>query len=203
MGEAARVRGVGPGAPDGGVRGRLAAAVAFVLAEAAVCTLRTLAVRPQMTDPVRVRYLFLWGFAGTLVAAGVFAFRRDASWRLLLTLLVPDVLVFAVQRATHSVEGQFYALNFVTPWQVGVVTAWAGGIFRRAPIPSPGPSWLGKPTWRWGLFLVYFSLLFQATSKPRVLDPLQEALSFLMLAGFVLGAALFLIGGAMRLARGR
>jgi len=177
--------------------------VAFVLAEAAVCTLRTLAVRPQMTDPVRVRYLFLWGFAGTLVAAGVFAFRRDASWRLLLTLLVPDVLVFAVQRATHSVEGQFYALNFVTPWQVGVVTAGAGGIFRRAPIPSPGPSWLGKPTWRWGLFLVCFSLLLQATPKPRFLDPLEEALSFLMLAGFVLGAALFLIGGALRLARKR
>ena len=197
------MREVGPDAAGGGVGGRVAAIAAFVLAEAAICVLRTLAVRPQMIDPARVRYLFLWGFAGTIVVAAVVSLRRDASWRFPLALLAPDALIYGLQRATHSVEGQFYALNFVTPWQVGVLAAWAGGIFRRAPIPSPGPSWLGKPTWRWGLFLVCFSLLLQATPKPRFLDPLEEALSFLMLAGFVLGAALFLIGGALRLARKR
>jgi hypothetical protein len=187
----------------GGSRGRLAAVAAFILVEAAICVLRTLAVRPQMTDPVRVRYLFLWGFAGTVVVAAVLSLRRDASWRIPLALLAPDLLVFAVQRATRSVEGQFYALNFVTPWQVGVVAAWAGGIFARAPIPSPGPSRLGKPVWRWGLFLVYFSLLFQATPKPRLLDPFLQALAFLMFAGLLLGLALFVVGGAMRLARRR
>jgi len=187
----------------GGSRARLSAIAAFVLVEAAICALRAIAVRPQMTDPGRVPYLFLWGYAGTIVAAGVFALRRDASWRLPIALLVPDVLLFAVQRAMKTIDGQFYALNFVTPWQVGAVLAWAGGIFSRSPIPSPGPSWFGKPNWRWGLFLVYGSLLLQATPKPRFLDPLQETISFLMLCGLLLGAALFVIGGAMRLARRR
>jgi hypothetical protein len=188
---------------NGGGRGRLAAVAAFVLAEAAICALRALAVRPQMTDPALVRYLFLWGFAGTVAVAATLAFRRDSSWRVPFAFLAPDVLLFALQRATNSVEGQFYALNFVTPWQVGALAAWAGGICRRAPIPSPGPSLFGKPTWRWGLFLVSFSLLLQATPKPRLLDPVQEALSFFMLCGFFLGAAFFVIGGAMRLARRR
>lgn len=187
----------------GGNRARLAAIAAFVLAEAAICALRALAVRPQMTDPGRVPYLFLWGFTGTVVVAAVLAFRRDVSWRLPLAFLAPDVLLFAVQRATNSVEGQFYALNFVTPWQIGAVGSWAGGIFSRFPIPSPGPSWFGKPTWRWGLFLVYGSVLVQATAKPRFLDPLLETITFLMLCGFLLGAALLVIGGAMRLARRR
>jgi hypothetical protein len=186
---------------NGDTRARLFAIVAFVLVEAAICTLRVLAVRPQLTDPARVPYLFLWGYAGTIAAAAILTIRRDASWRLPLALLVPDVLLFAVQRAMNSVDGQFYALNFVTPWQIGAVVAWAGGIFSRAPVPTPGPSWFGKPTWRWGLFLAYGSLLLQATTKPRFLDPLQGTISFLMLCGFLLGAALFVIGGAMRIAR--
>jgi hypothetical protein len=189
-------------APAGG-RGRAAAVAVFVLAEAAICTLRTLAVRPQMTVPERVPYLFLWGFLGTVVAAAVFSLRRDAPWRLPLAFLAPDALIFAVQRATHDVEGQFYALNFVTPWQIGVVAAWAGGLFSRAPIPSPGPSWRGKPTWRWGLLLVFFSLLVQATPKPRLLAPVEQAAAFLMFGGLVLGFALFLVGGALRIARRR
>ncbi len=184
-------------------RARLAAVAAFVLAEAAICALRALAVRPQMTDPARARYLFLWGFAGTIVVAAVLLLRRDASWRVPLAFLAPDAVIFAVQRATQSVEGQFYSLNFVTPWQLGALAAWAGGIFSRAPIPSPGPSWLGKPTWRWGLFLAYFSLLLQATPKPPWLDPLEKTIAFLMFGGLVLGLALLAIGGAMRLARRR
>ena len=188
---------------NGGGRARLAAIAAFVLVEAAICAFRVLAVKPRLSDPGRVPYLFLWGFAGTIVAAVFLFLRRDASWRLPLALLAPDVLLFAIQRATNSVEGQFYALNFVTPWQIGAVGSWAGGIFSRFPIPSPGPSWFGKPTWRWGLFLVYGSVLVQATAKPRFLDPLLETITFLMLCGFLLGTALLVIGGAMRLARRR
>jgi hypothetical protein len=188
---------------NGGSRVRLATIAIFVLVEAVICVLRALAVRPQMSDPARVPYLFLWGFAGTVAVAAILTLRRDASWRLPIAFIAPDVLLFALQRAMNSVDGQFYALNFVTPWQVGAIAAWAGGIFTRAPIPSPGPSWLGKPTWRWGLFLVYFSLLLQATPKPRLLEPLLESLAFLMFGGLLLGLVLFFIGGAFRLARRR
>jgi len=187
----------------GGVRARLVAVAAFVLVEAALCGLRALAVRPQMTDPARVPYLFLWGYAGTVVVAAVLTVRRDASWRLPLAFLAPDVLLFAIQRAMNSVEGQFYALNFVTPWQIGVIVAWAGGMLSRSPIPSPGPSWLGKPTWRWGLFLATFSLLIQATPKPRWLDSLETAIAFGMFGGLLLGAGLVVVGGAIRLSRRR
>ncbi len=188
---------------DGGSRARFVSVAAFVLVEAAISVQRVLAVRPQMTEPGRIPYLFLWGFAGTIAVAAVLTIRHGASWRPALAFLVPDVLLFAVQRAMNSVDGQFYALNFVTPWQIWAVAAWAGGIFSRSPIPSPGPSWFGKPTWRWGLFLVCFSLLLQATPKPRLLDPLLEALAFLMFGGLLLGLALFVVGGAMRLARRR
>ena len=145
-------------------------------------------------------WIAAWGASGyVFLCIGSLVTNRPPRW-MVFVLAVVDFVVLAFQLATRDREGQFTTLNFLPFWYLLIAVFAAADVLSRSAVKSPGPSILGKPVWRAGLFLACAGLLAQIT--PRTLSgTLDHAVSVIALGLVLIGLTAFAIGGIMRMTR--
>ena len=162
-----------------------------------LCTLRSLDQRSHI-PPHLLPWLALWGFAGYLALLPIVFFARRFPIWLMASIVCADLVVFFVQRAIGPRDGEFLSLNFLPFWQLLFISAYLGGVLSSRTVAAPGPSFLGKPLWRWGLFVVGFDALAQFTPRGQFLQSLEPVLSAITFVAFAAGLGMFIVGGTMR-----